>query len=61
MNKIYKFNIIELLLNKKKFIRSDDEKNERQTKIAEEAKNNSADKQEVERRKVLFLLKLYNI
>ena len=43
------------------FIRSDDERKERQKKIAEEAKNNSADKQEVERRKVLCLLKLYNI
>ena len=46
---------------KKMFIRSDDERKERQKKIAEEAKNNSADKQEVERRKVLGLLKLYNI
>ena len=46
---------------KKMFIRSDDERKERQKKIAEEAKNNSADKQEVERRKVLCLLKLYNI
>ena len=46
---------------KKMFIRSDDERKERQKKIAEEAKNNSADKQEVERRKTLGLLKLYNI
>ena len=46
---------------KNMFIRSDDERKERQKKIAEEAKNNSADKQEVERRKVLCLLKLYNI
>lgn len=29
--------------------------------MAEEAKNNSADKQEIEKRKVLCLLKLYNI
>ena len=36
-------------------------KEKRDKKIAEEAKNNSADKQEVERRKVLCLLKLYNI
>ena len=46
---------------KKMFIKRDDDRKERQKKIAEEAKNNSADKQEVERRKVLCLLKLYNI
>ena len=50
-----------IIEQKKMFIRSDDERKERQKKIAEEAKNNSADKQEVERRKVLCLLKLYNI
>ena len=36
-------------------------KEKRDKKMAEEAKNNSADKQEVESRKVLYLLKLYNI
>ena len=46
---------------KKMFIRTDDERKERQKKLAEEAKNNSADKQEVEKRKILCLLKLYNI
>ena len=35
-------------------------KEKREKKIADEAKNNSA-KQKVERRKVLCLLKLYNI
>ena len=50
-----------IIEQKKMFIRSDDERKERQKKIAEEAKNNSADKQEVERRKLLGLLKLYNI
>ena len=40
------------------FIRSDDERKEREKKIADEAKNNSADKKEVERRKILCLLKL---
>ena len=43
------------------FIRTDEERKERQKKLAEEAKNNSADKQEIEKRKVLCLLKLYNI
>ena len=46
---------------KNMFIRADDERKERQKKLAEEAKNNSADKQEIEKRKVLCLLKLYNI
>ena len=50
-----------IIEQKKMFIRSDEERKIRQKKIAEEAKNNSADKQEVERRKVLCLLKLYNI
>jgi hypothetical protein len=50
-----------IIEQKKMFIRSDDERKERQKKIAEEAKNNSADKQEVEKRKILCLLKLYNI
>ena len=35
------------------FIRTDEERKERQKKLAEEAKNNSADKQEIEKRKVL--------
>jgi hypothetical protein len=50
-----------IIEQKKMFIRTDDERKERQKKIAEEAKNNSADKQEVEKRKILCLLKLYNI
>ena len=50
-----------IIEQKKMFIRTDDERKERQKKLAEEAKNNSADKQEVEKRKILCLLKLYNI
>jgi len=50
-----------IIEQKKMFIRTDDERKERQKKIAEEAKNNSADKQEIEKRKILCLLKLYNI
>ena len=50
-----------IIEQKNMFIRTDDERKERQKKLAEEAKNNSADKQEIEKRKVLCLLKLYNI
>ena len=50
-----------IIEQKNMFIRADDERKERQKKLAEEAKNNSADKQEIEKRKVLCLLKLYNI
>ena len=50
-----------IIEQKKMFIRSDDERKERQKKIAEEAKNNSNDKLEIEKRKILCLLKLYNI
>ena len=50
-----------IIEQKKMFIRGDDERKERQKKIAEEAKNNSNDKLEIEKRKILCLLKLYNI
>ena len=50
-----------IIEQKNMFIRTDEERKERQKKLAEEAKNNSADKQEIEKRKVLCLLKLYNI
>ena len=50
-----------IIEQKNMFIRTDDERKERQKKLAEEAKNNSADKQEIEKRKILCLLKLYNI
>ena len=50
-----------IISQKNMFIKSADERKQRQQKIAEEAKNDSADKQEVERRKKLMLLKLYNI
>ena len=50
-----------IIEQKNTFIKSDDERKERQKKIAEEAKNSSADQQEVERRKILGILKLYNM
>ena len=50
-----------IIEQKNMFIRTDEERKERQKKLAEEDKNNSADKQEIEKRKVLCLLKLYNI
>jgi len=50
-----------IIEQKNMFIRTDEERKERQKKLAEEAKNNSADKQEIEKRKILCLLKLYNI
>ena len=49
-----------IIQQKNMFMKSADERKERQKKIAEEAKNDSADKQEVEKRKQLGLLKLYN-
>ena len=49
-----------IIQQKNMFLKSADERKERQKKIAEEAKNDSADKQEVEKRKQLGLLKLYN-
>ena len=49
-----------IIQQKNMFLKSADERKERQKKIAEEAKNDSADKQEVEKRKELGLLKLYN-
>ncbi len=42
------------------FIHSADERKEKQIRIAEEAKNDSQDKQEVEKRKVLSLCLLFN-
>lgn len=42
------------------FINSADERKEKQLKIASEAKNDSQDKEEVEKRKVLSLCFLYN-
>ena len=42
------------------FIQSADERKERQKKIAQDAKNDSQDKQEVEKRHELHLLVLYN-
>ena len=42
------------------FIQSADERKERQIKIAQEAKNDSQDKQEVEKRRELELVMLYN-
>ena len=46
-----------IIQQKNMFLKSADERKERQKKIAEEAKNDSADKQEVEKRKELGLLK----
>jgi len=42
------------------FIHSADERKEKQIRIAQEAKNDTQDKQEVEKRKVLSLCMLYN-
>ena len=49
--------IIEL---KKQFLQFSDERKEIQNQIAQQAKNDSQDKQEVEKRKTLKLLMLYN-
>ena len=45
---------------KSKFLKFSDERKETQNQIAEKAKNDSLDKQEVEKRKTLKLLMLYN-
>ena len=45
---------------KSAFLKFSDERKETQNRIAQEAKNDSLDKQEVERRKTLKLLMLYN-
>ena len=42
------------------FIHSADERKEKQLRIAQEAKNDTQDKQEVEKRKVLSLCMLFN-
>ena len=42
------------------FINSSDERKEKQIKIAQEAKNDTQDKVEVEKRKILFLCTCYN-
>lgn len=42
------------------FINSSDERKEKQIRIAQEAKNDTQDKQEVEKRKILFLCTLYD-
>ena len=49
------------IIEQKKCLLEEMIKEKRDKKMAEEAKNNSADMQEVESRKVLYLLKLYNI
>ena len=49
-----------IIQQKNMFIKSADERKERQKKIAEEAKNDSADKLEIKKREILGLLKLYN-
>lgn len=53
----YYHNIID---QKWSFIYSADERKNKQAKIAQEAKNDSQDKQEVEKRKLLFLCSLYD-
>ena len=50
----------QIIDQKNMFIKSADERKERQLKIAQEAKNDSQDKQEVELRKQLGILRLYN-
>ncbi len=49
-----------IIKQKYMFIQSADERKEKQKKIAQEAKNDSQDKQEVEKRHELHLLVLYN-
>ena len=49
-----------IIKQKYMFIQSADERKERQKKIAQEAKNDSNDKEEVEKRNELHLLILYN-
>lgn len=49
-----------IISQKWSFINSADDRKEKQIKIAQEAKNDSQDKQEVEKRKVLQLCMLYN-
>ena len=49
-----------IIEQKYQFIQSADERKERQIKIAQEAKNDSQDKQEVEKRRELELVMLYN-
>ena len=49
-----------IIKQKYMFIQSADERKERQKKIAQDAKNDSQDKQEVEKRHELHLLVLYN-
>ena len=50
----------QIIDQKNMFIKSADERKERQLKIAQEAKNDSQDKQEVELRRQLGYLRLYN-
>ena len=50
----------QIIDQKNMFIKSADERKERQLKIAQEAKNDSQDKQEIELRKQLGYLRLYN-
>ena len=42
------------------FIQAADERKAKQKKIAHEAKNDTQDKQEVDKRRILFLCQLYN-
>ena len=49
-----------VISQKKLFMQFADERKERQKKIEQEAKNDAQDKQEVEKRRKLQLLKLYN-
>lgn len=49
-----------IISQKKMFIEFEDERKERQKKIAEEAKNDTQDKEEVEKRRNLQLLMIYN-
>jgi len=50
----------QIIENKWSFIKAGDERKEKQKKIAQEAKNDTQDKQEVEKRKQYFLLRLFN-
>lgn len=49
-----------IIEQKEMFIKSADERKEKQAQIAQQAKNDSQDKQEVEKRKELQLVMLYN-
>ena len=61
MKKQFKTVIDKTIIDQKyQFIQSADERKERQIKIAQEAKNDSQDKQEVEKRRELELVMLYN-